>query len=153
MTRKEAAALIPDGELYACDGSDDLIHHSHHDPTDAVEEWVDGFAVGGDTLEQAIARVPMPVVVRVYRHKEITQAIVDHAADDALDTLREAFEEGLREFADDRGPWPDAALTEAKGALLEVARRLFAHGEVLDCYEAGSAELDAEQVAALLGDG
>lgn len=150
MTRADVLKLIPAGDLYACDDEEEL---TETDPDGAVAAWVDKLRGPGDTLAQAIARVPMPVTVKVYERKVVSPAIIEDVSDEALDALCNAFDLNLREGADDMSPWPDAALTEAKDALLEVARKLFAHGKIWDCEEVGSVALDAEQVAALLGDG
>lgn len=99
MTRADALKLIPAGDLYACDDGDEL---TETDPEDAIAAWVDKFAEPYDTLAQAIARVPMPVVVKVYERKKVSKSD------------------------------------------LEVARSLFAHGEVWDCDEAWRVALDAE---------
>ena len=148
MTRDDVLKLIPEGDFYDCG---DVEEPTETDPEDAVSGWVDFFAEPGDTLAEAIARVPMPVVVAVYQRKVVTPKIVKRAADEALDALCCAFDFRLRDSAPGGSPWSDAALTEARAALAGVARKLFAHGEVWDCREVGRVELNAEQVAALLG--
>ncbi len=146
MTRDDVLKLIPAGDFYTCGDAEEL---TETDPEDAVAAWADLFVAPFDTLAQAVARVPMPVVVTVYERKVVSPKIVKRAADEALDALCCAFR--LRDSAPGGSPWSDAALTEARAALAGVARKLFAHGEVWDCREVGRVELNAEQVAALLG--
>lgn len=142
---------IPEGDYYTTDPYSETL--SCESPEEALAEWADRLCDpdAPRTRDEDI-RAHCPVTLYVWRRQVVSEGFVALIARNMLDRAYEDYDDDYGPL-DDPTDWPDTALSEAHRAIEAALRALFDSVEVWRCKRVAEVVLDAEQVAALLGEG